>query len=77
MYAIDREHARHITEYYQGQSVSCCMIDGKTPAAERKRLIGDYLGGRIGVLTSIDCFSEGFDAPEVEFIQLARPSLSM
>jgi len=53
------------------------MIDGKTPAAERKRLIGDYLGGRIGVLTSIDCFSEGFDAPEVEFIQLARPSLSM
>ena len=77
VYAIDREHARHITEYYQGQGVSCCLIDGKTPAAERKRLIDDYLGGRISVLTSIDCFSEGFDAPEVEFIQLARPTLSL
>jgi hypothetical protein len=53
------------------------MIDGKTPAQERKRLVDGYLSGEISVLTSIDCFSEGFDAPEVEFIQLARPTLSL
>ena len=77
VYAIDREHARHITDYYQAQGVSCCLIDGKTPAEERKRMVNDYLDGKISVLTSIDCFSEGFDAPEVEFIQLARPTLSL
>ena len=77
VYAIDREHARHITEYYQAQGVNCCLIDGKTPAEERKRLVTDYLEGIISVLVSIDCFSEGFDAPEVEFIQLARPTLSL
>ena len=77
IYAINREHARHITEYYCQQGVSCCMIDGKTPAQERKRLVDGYLSGEISVLTSIDCFSEGFDAPEVEFIQLARPTLSL
>jgi len=29
------------------------------------------------VLVNVDIFSEGFDCPEVEFIQLARPTLSL
>ena len=35
LYAIDREHARHITEYYKRQGVNCCWIEDKTPTAER------------------------------------------
>ena len=31
----------------------------------------------IAVLVSVDLFSEGFDCPDVEFIQLARPTLSL
>ena len=31
----------------------------------------------IQVLVSVDLFSEGFDCPDVEFIQLARPTLSL
>ena len=31
----------------------------------------------IEVLVSVDLFSEGFDCPDVEFIQLARPMLSL
>ena len=31
----------------------------------------------IDVLVSVDLFSEGFDCPDVEFIQLARPTLSL
>ena len=33
--------------------------------------------GEIEVLVSVDLFSEGFDCPDVEFIQLARPTLSL
>ena len=32
---------------------------------------------KIEVLVSVDLFSEGFDCPDVEFIQLARPTLSL
>ena len=44
--------------------------------------IGDRLGegvadDEIEVLVSVDLFSEGFDCPDVEFIQLARPTLSL
>ena len=31
----------------------------------------------IQVLVSVDLFSEGFDCPDVEFIQMARPTLSL
>ena len=31
----------------------------------------------IQVLVSVDLFSEGFDCPDVEFVQLARPTLSL
>ena len=77
VYAIDREHARHITEYYQEHGVSCCWIEAKTPAAERERLIEDYRADRIKVCVNVDILGEGVDFPEVEFIQLARPTLSL
>ncbi len=35
------------------------------------------LGGEVDVLVNVDIFGEGFDVPEVEFIQLARPTLSL
>ena len=77
VYAIDREHARHITEYYQEHGVSCCWIEAKTPTAERERLIEDYRADRIKVCVNVDILGEGVDFPEVEFIQLARPTLSL
>ena len=39
---------------------------------------GESSGPRgIDVLVNVDIFGEGFDVPEVEFIQLARPTLSL
>ena len=78
VYAIDRQHAQHIAEYYQKQGVRCAVIDAKTPAEERTKMIAAYRSEQgIDVLVNVDIFSEGFDAPEVEFIQLARPTLSL
>ncbi len=77
VYAIDREHARHITEYYQRQGVNCCWIEAKTPTAERDRLVREYRDGLIDVVVNVDILGEGADFPEVEFIQLARPTLSL
>ena len=77
VYAINREHAQHIAEYYQKEGVKCAVIDAKTPAENRRELVAAYREGRLSVLVNVDIFSEGFDCPEVEFIQLARPTLSL
>jgi len=77
VYAINREHARHIADYYTSHGVNCGMIDSGTPDKERAGMVEDYRSGRLQVLVNVDIFSEGFDCPEVEFIQLARPTLSL
>ena len=91
VYAINREHARHIAEYYSERGLRCAVIDSKTPAKERQRIVEGYKASPpaplqlargvpvpgIDILVNVDIFSEGFDVPEVEFIQLARPTLSL
>lgn len=77
VYAISISHARNIAEYYKGQGLNAVAIDSKTPAKVRKQLVDDFKGGKIQVLVNVDVFSEGFDCPDVEFIQLARPTLSL
>ncbi len=79
VYAIDRQHAQHIAEYYSERGVRTAVIDAKTPAEERRRLVEAYrkTPNWLDVLVNVDIFSEGFDCPEVEFIQLARPTLSL
>ena len=77
VYAIDRGHAEHIAEHYRRQGVNCCRIEAATPTAERDRMVEDYRAGRIDVVVNVDILGEGADFPEVEFIQLARPTLSL
>ena len=77
VYAISIDHARNISAYYSRKGVAAVAIDSRTPAAERRRLVEDFRAGRIRVLVNVDVFSEGFDCPDVEFVQLARPTLSL
>lgn len=77
VYAISISHARNIAEYYVEHGMNAVAIDSKTPAKERKRLVEEFRQGKIQVLVNVDVFSEGFDCPDVEFVQLARPTLSL
>ena len=77
VYAINISHAQKITKLYQEHGVKAIAIDSKTPATERLQDIEAFKKGDIQVLVNVDIFSEGFDCPDVEFVQLARPTLSL
>ena len=77
VYAINISHAQKITKLYQEHGVKAIAIDSKTPASERQQDIEAFKKGDIQVLVNVDIFSEGFDCPDVEFVQLARPTLSL
>ena len=77
VYAINISHAQKITKLYQENGVKAIAIDSKTPATERQQNIEAFRKGNIQVLVNVDIFSEGFDCPNVEFVQLARPTLSL
>lgn len=77
VYAISIGHARNIASYYSEHGMNAVAIDSKTPALQRKQFVEDFKQGRIQVLVNVDVFSEGFDCPDIEFVQMARPTLSL
>ena len=60
----------------QGENGTKCAYFSPA-ASERRELVEGFRQGRIRVLVNVDIFSEGFDCPDVEFVQLARPTLSL
>ena len=77
IYSISREHSEHICAQYRSRDVKIENIDSKTPAKQRENVIKAFKNGDIDIIVNVDIFSEGFDCPDIEFIQLARPTKSL
>lgn len=77
IYSISREHSEHICLQYRSRGVAIENIDSKTPAKVREKVIQAFRDGEIDIIVNVDIFSEGFDCPDIEFIQLARPTKSL
>ncbi|MBO4963865.1 MAG: DEAD/DEAH box helicase family protein [Prevotella sp.] len=66
-----------VNEERRMKNQNAFAIDSKTPTEVRRQTVEDFKAGRIRIMVSVDLFSEGFDCPDMEFIQLARPTLSL
>lgn len=77
IYAINKLHAAKIAELYSSHGVKAMAIDCDTPRDVRQEIISAFKNGEISVLVNVDIFTEGFDCPDVNFIQLARPTKSL
>ena len=77
IYAIKIKHSNNICEDFKKHGVKAVSIDSKMSATERRQLVDDFKKGAIDVIVNVDIFSEGFDCPDIEFIQLARPTQSL
>ena len=77
VYTINKTHNKHVAQQYQNIGVSVATIDSDTPAEERRRIVFDFRNGKYDIICNVNIFSEGFDCPYIEFIQLARPTLSL
>lgn len=77
IYSISRYHSALICEQYSAEGVNIAAIDGTTPANVRSRVVREFKEGKIEIIVNVDIFSEGFDCPDIEFIQLARPTMSL
>lgn len=77
IYAINKLHASKIAELYCSHGINAVAIDCDTPKEERQELISKFKTGEITVLVNVEIFTEGFDCPDVSFIQLARPTKSL
>lgn len=80
IYAINIVHAKHIANEYEKAGYSVACIDSKTTTASlRNEIVNEFRkkDSKIDIIVNVDIFSEGFDCPDIEFIQLARPTRSL
>lgn len=77
IYSISRAHSDHICNEFSQAGVNIVRIDSETPRDTRRLYVKRFKEGSIDVIVNVDIFSEGFDCPDIEFIQLARPTKSL
>ena len=77
VYAWDTLHNNNLCKDYRSRGINAVTIDYHTPPLERKQILDAFKRGEIQVLCNVLLFTEGFDCPDVEVIQLARPTWSL
>lgn len=71
------EHSQLVAARFREAGVSAAHVDGKTDAAERRRLIAALGTGELQVLTNVDLIGEGVDLPAIVAVILLRPTKSV
>lgn len=77
VYTINRAHNEHVCRLFNAKGIAAKAIDSQTDPRERQAIVEAFKNGEFQVLCNVNIFSEGFDCPDVEFIQLARPTKSL
>lgn len=77
VFAINVQHSVDICNQYRAQGIPAAHIDGNTPADKRDYILRQFKTGEIRVLTNCNIISEGFDVPDIEAVQLVRPTKSL
>lgn len=77
VFAVNIEHSRQIVQRYRMEGIPAYHIDANTPKKEREEILQRFRDGQIKVLSNVDIVSEGFDVPDCEVVQLARPTKSL
>lgn len=58
------------------RGLSSAAVSGDTPTAARRRTIEQFRNGGVQVLTNCEVLTQGFDAPGVRALYIARPTFS-
>ena len=77
IYTINKVHNGNLCADFNKVGVRTVAIDSQTPSKIREQLINDFKDGQIDIICNVNIFSEGFDCPDIEFVQLARPTQSL
>ena len=77
VYTINKAHNNQLCYEFRRSGIVAYGIDSDTSSEEREKLVQAFRQGLITILCNVNIFTEGFDCPDVEFIQLARPTRSL
>lgn len=75
-FAVNIEHAENIAaSYLKLGETSVAVVHSKTEG-DSDELVEDFENGKIRVLVSVNMFIEGFDAPNIQVLDVRKPTKS-
>lgn len=77
VFSVNVEHSQIIAARYQAAGVPAAHLDGSSSPEERQHTLERFKVGEIKVLCNCALFTEGFDLPELDGVQIARPTKSL
>ncbi len=77
VFAVNRAHCNKIVEKFNSSGFAAKAIDTHTPVDERRKIVEDFRDSKFKILCNVNIFTEGFDCPDVDAVQLARPTKSL
>ena len=77
VFAVDVHHSLQIVNLYREHGYTAEHIDGNTPLKERENIIKRFRNREIQIVSNVGIITEGFDMPDCEVVQLARPTKSL
>ena len=75
-FAPSVENARVLAALLSHQGIPAISISADTEPAARRHYVEEFKAGRIRVLTNFNVLTQGFDAPMVQAVFVARPTFS-
>jgi superfamily II DNA or RNA helicase len=76
-FATSVGHSLHIRDEFLNAGIICEHVDGETPIDERNDSLKRFASGEVRILTNCQCFTEGWDVPDIGCVGLARPTKSL
>ena len=76
LFATSVAHARTIAALLSRRGRSAAAVSGQTPTAVRRHVISEFRTGRLRTLTNYGVLTQGFDAPSIRALYIARPTYS-
>lgn len=77
VYTINKVHNKNLCEEFISNGINAVAIDSDTPREMREQYIQQFRRSEYKIICNVNLFTEGFDCPDIEFIQLARPTRSL
>jgi superfamily II DNA or RNA helicase len=77
VFAVGVDHSKAIASEFLKEGIPAEHLDGTTPNEERRAAIARFRSGETLVLSNCGLFTEGFDCPAVEAVQICRPTCSL
>ncbi|UUZ45812.1 helicase-related protein [Janibacter limosus] len=75
-FAPSVENARVLAALLANRGIPAVSVSGDTDSAARRHYIEEFKAGRIRVITNYNVLTQGFDAPKVRAVYVARPTFS-